>query len=71
MMFILMFGLLWSVLIMITLGIVLIRQRLRLKRQLRVKEELRLWAKRERERNDPSRVENEETWHRNQEMDLR
>jgi uncharacterized membrane protein affecting hemolysin expression len=71
MMFILMFGLLWSVLIMITLGIVLIRQRLRLKRQLRVKEELRLWAQRERERNDPSRVENEETWHRNQEMDLR
>ena len=70
-MFILMFGLLWSVLIMITLGIVMIRQRLRLKRQLRVKEELRLWAKRERERNDPSRVENEETWHRNQEMDLR
>jgi uncharacterized membrane protein affecting hemolysin expression len=71
MMFILMFGLLWSVLIMITLGIVMIRQRLRLKRQLRVKEELRLWAQRERERNDPSRVENEETWHRNQEMDLR
>jgi len=70
-MFILMFGLLWSVLIMITLGIVMIRQRLRLKRQLRVKEELRLWAQRERERNDPSRVENEETWHRNQEMDLR
>jgi len=49
----------------------MIRQRLRLKRQLRVKEELRLWAQRERERNDPSRVENEETWHRNQEMDLR
>jgi hypothetical protein len=71
MMFILMFGLLWSVLIVIALGIVMIRQRLRLKRQLRVKEELRLWAQRQRELNDPSRVEDEETWQRNQEMDMR
>jgi hypothetical protein len=68
-----MFGLAWSWLAALVLGIVIvyrwfhgIYKKSKTKKDERKKEELRLWAQRE----IASRAEDEETWHRNQEMKM-
>jgi hypothetical protein len=68
-----MFGLAWSWLAALVLGFVIlyrwfygIFKKSKAKADERKKEELRLWAQRE----IASRAEDEETWHRNQEMKM-
>jgi hypothetical protein len=73
MMTIIMLGLAWSLLAALVLGLVIfyrwsrgIYKRSKVKAEERKKEELRLWAQRQ----IASRAEDEETWHRNQEMKM-
>lgn len=71
--FILIFGLVWSLLAVFGIGFVLlfrlsrrIHNQSKEKAEARKKEELRRWAEHER----ANRPEDEETWHRNQEMKM-
>jgi hypothetical protein len=69
--FILIFGLLWSLLAVVGLGITLVVVATRSKENHRKREEMRVWAKKQRDLHDPSRVEDEETYIRNQQADIR
>jgi predicted Holliday junction resolvase-like endonuclease len=67
-MFIVILVLVWLLLAAVILGVATLHRRLRTRTEHRKKEALHRWAQNQREIN---LGKDDETWHRNQEMDLR